>query len=47
MGAWMYDEHYANTDFNYEDIEKKYENAQNATTSSPEEIKAKLDEAHK
>lgn len=25
--AWMYEENYMNTDFNYEDIEKKYMDA--------------------
>jgi len=27
----MYDDHYMNTDFDYEDMEAKYEKAQNAT----------------
>ena len=40
IGAWMYDEHYANTDFNYDDIEKKYEEAQNASSTSAADIKA-------
>ena len=43
----MYDDHYMNTDFDYEDMEAKYEQAQNATQTTPDAIKSQLDAAHK
>ena len=47
IGAWMYDEQYVNSDFNYEDLEQKWTDAQNATASNPADMKAQLDQAHK
>ena len=45
--AWIYDEHYMNTDFNYEDEERKWNDAQNSTEANPEALKRELDQQHK
>ena len=47
IGAWMYDEQYLNTDFNYEEIEAQYQAKEKADSTSPEDLKKQLDEAHK
>jgi len=47
IGAWMYDETYNNTDFNYDDLEQKYQDNERASKTSPDELKAQLDEARK
>ena len=43
----MYDDHYLNTDFNYEDLEAKYAAQQAGTSADPAGLKEKLDESHK
>ena len=43
----MYDEHYLNTDFNYEDVEKQYQDKQRLESPNPEALKSQLDSAHK
>ena len=44
--AWMYDEKYLNTDFDYSDVEGKYQQSQEKSTVSKEELKKKLDSHH-
>ena len=43
----MYDETYNNTDFNYEDLERQYQDREDATVITPEDLRTKLDDAHK
>ena len=43
----MYDEHYMNTDFNYEDLDAKYNDSQNALQPDPASLKRELDNHHK
>ena len=45
--GWMYDEKYMNSDFNYEDLEKQYQDFQDKTPSNPAEMKKDLDDSHK
>ena len=45
--AWMYDHKFLNEDFNYEDVERKYTEAQNASGSDPSSLKRELDDSHK
>ena len=45
--AWVYDDHYLNEDFNYEDLEKKYCDSQAKAATDPQEHKQQLDQAHK
>ena len=45
VGAWMYDEKYLNEDFNYEDVESKWEASTPSQTA--EEVKQEIDAAHK
>ena len=44
--AWMYDEHYMNTDFNYEDLEQQYIDKQDSTPTDPQSLKDQLDQKH-
>ena len=44
--AWMYNDHYVNTDFNYDDLEAKYA-SQQATIGDAAGLKQQLDESHK
>lgn len=37
--AWIYDHHYLNEDFNYEDLEKQYLDTQKVGGNSPSELK--------
>ena len=46
-GAWLYDEKYINEDFNYDDVEQQYADAEAASTSTAADVKAQLDDAHK
>ena len=41
----MYDEHYNNTDFNYDDLERQYQDKERASQTTPADLKAQLDEA--
>ena len=43
----MYDEKYMSSDFNYEDLEKQYQDSQDKTPSNPAEMKKDLDDSHK
>ena len=43
----MYDEHYMNKDFNYEDLDGKYSDAQNSLNADPAAMKRELDNHHK
>jgi hypothetical protein len=43
-GAWVYDNHYMQEDFNYEDLEAQYMEKQ--TSLSAEAMKEKMDEVH-
>lgn len=45
IGAWMYDDTYANVDFNYDDLEKQYDDKQRSTATTPADLKNQLDEA--
>ena len=45
--AWVYDHKYMSDDFNYDDLEKKYLDAQTKTTQNIGDLKQQLDEAHK
>jgi hypothetical protein len=45
--AWVYDHKYLNDDFNYEDLEKQYLDAQAGSGSDPSALKKELDAAHK
>ena len=45
IGAWMYDETYNNTDFNYDDLEKQYQDRERASQTTPADLKAQLDES--
>ena len=44
--AWMYDEHYLNADFNYDDLEAKYAESQRIASADPESLRKELDESH-
>ena len=44
--AWMYDDHYMNKDFNYDDIEKTYQAAQDSNGADPTSLKKELDNHH-
>ena len=45
--GWMYDDHYVNAEFNYEDEEAKYQQAQNSSASDPQSLRRELDNSHK
>ena len=47
VGAWMYDNQYMNTDFNYEDLEAQYEAQQNSSSTTSTDLKSQLDAARK
>ena len=42
----MYDEHYLNADFNYDDLEAKYAESQRIASADPESLRKELDESH-
>ena len=44
--AWMYDENYINTDFNYDDVEAAYAAAEKSSAKTPADLKKDLDESH-
>ena len=45
--AWMYDDNYVNTDFNYEEMEAKYLKQQHDQPANPSALKKELDGQHK
>ena len=44
--AWMYEDQYNNDQFNYEDEERKYQEAQNSEPANPAGLKRELDRQH-
>ena len=47
VSAWVYDHHYLDTSFNYEDVEAQYLGKSARSGESAIEAKAALDAAHK
>jgi len=47
VSGWVYDHHYLDAEFNYEDLEGDYLNKQAISGDSASSVKAQLDAAHK
>ena len=45
VSAWVYDHHYLDSEFDYEDLEKKYLQQEASNGESAEDTRRKLDEA--
>ena len=43
MTGWVYDHQYLDAEFNYEDLEKEYQEQEEKSSSSPESLKSQLD----
>ena len=44
--GWVYDHQYLDAEFNYEDLEKEYQEQEEKSSSSAESLKSQLDQAH-
>ena len=45
VSAWVYDHQYLDSEFNYEDLERKYLEQEAKTSESAADARKKLDEA--